>query len=233
MLSKIFKVFEFIYTYTLYIHHVHCIYSSCGKRWLFVAGWSWNKVEMLGTPRQSQRGLVPLWGPSSDVLPTQTTSASSFVFLFFLLCPFPSTSLNFSFFNPVSFLGRTLSVSSLTTSSAPFLPPLYHHFISSSSIIPSPYSLIMQRALSSRARATALSAAASKYRAGAGLGQQLRFAHKVCLLSLLDADSDAIVANQMLRSSSSVSRAVPLSLLVLTLSPRPLPLPSAPRVATS
>lgn len=37
----------------------------------------------------------------------------------------------------------------------------------------------MQRALSSRARATALSSAASRYRAGAGLGQQLRFAHKV------------------------------------------------------
>lgn len=37
----------------------------------------------------------------------------------------------------------------------------------------------MQRAFSSRARASALSAAATKYRAGAGLGQQLRFAHKV------------------------------------------------------
>jgi hypothetical protein len=37
----------------------------------------------------------------------------------------------------------------------------------------------MQRALSSRARASALSSAASKYRAGAGLGQQMRFAHKV------------------------------------------------------
>lgn len=36
----------------------------------------------------------------------------------------------------------------------------------------------MQRALSSRARATALSSAA-RYRAGASLGQQLRFAHKV------------------------------------------------------
>ncbi|KHO02050.1 Heat shock protein 60 precursor (Antigen HIS-62) [Metarhizium album ARSEF 1941] len=36
----------------------------------------------------------------------------------------------------------------------------------------------MQRALSSRARATALSSATSRYRAGAGLGQQLRFAHK-------------------------------------------------------
>lgn len=35
----------------------------------------------------------------------------------------------------------------------------------------------MQRALSSRARATALSSA-NRYRAGAGLGQQLRFAHK-------------------------------------------------------
>lgn len=43
----------------------------------------------------------------------------------------------------------------------------------------------MQRALNSRARATALSAAATKYRAGAGLGQQLRFAHKVCFLRLL------------------------------------------------
>lgn len=37
----------------------------------------------------------------------------------------------------------------------------------------------MQRAMSSRVRASALSSAASKYRAGAGLGQQLRFAHKV------------------------------------------------------
>ncbi|OAQ72900.1 heat shock protein 60, mitochondrial precursor [Pochonia chlamydosporia 170] len=36
----------------------------------------------------------------------------------------------------------------------------------------------MQRALSSRARATALSSVASRYRAGAGLSQQLRFAHK-------------------------------------------------------
>lgn len=36
----------------------------------------------------------------------------------------------------------------------------------------------MQRALSSRARASVLSAAPSKFRAGAGLGQQLRFAHK-------------------------------------------------------
>ncbi|PHH71713.1 hypothetical protein CDD80_5051 [Ophiocordyceps camponoti-rufipedis] len=36
----------------------------------------------------------------------------------------------------------------------------------------------MQRALGSRARATALSSAASRYRSGAGLGQQLRFAHK-------------------------------------------------------
>lgn len=38
----------------------------------------------------------------------------------------------------------------------------------------------MQRALSSRTRASALSAAAAaKYRPGAGLSQQLRFAHKV------------------------------------------------------
>jgi chaperonin GroEL len=37
----------------------------------------------------------------------------------------------------------------------------------------------MQRALSSRARASVLSSAATKYRAGAGLSQQLRFAHKV------------------------------------------------------
>lgn len=42
----------------------------------------------------------------------------------------------------------------------------------------------MQRALSSRARATALSSA-YKYRAGAGLSQQVRFAHKVRLASSL------------------------------------------------
>lgn len=35
----------------------------------------------------------------------------------------------------------------------------------------------MQRAIASRARATAL--AAPKYRLGSGLGQQVRFAHKV------------------------------------------------------
>lgn len=38
----------------------------------------------------------------------------------------------------------------------------------------------MQRALTSRARASLSSAAASKFRPGAGLSQQLRFAHKVC-----------------------------------------------------
>ncbi len=45
--------------------------------------------------------------------------------------------------------------------------------------------IVMQRALTSRARASVLSNAAStKYRAGAGLSQQVRFAHKVNILFL-------------------------------------------------
>lgn len=60
----------------------------------------------------------------------------------------------------------------------------------------------MQRALSSRARASVLSNAASaKYRAGAGLSQQLRFAHKVSnpltsfiTFSILVAGSNALVS---------------------------------------
>lgn len=58
---------------------------------------------------------------------------------------------------------------------------LHHSFFCTFLLIPPPHTTaIMQRAFSSRARATALSSAATKYRAGAGLGQQLRFAHKVC-----------------------------------------------------
>ena len=54
-------------------------------------------------------------------------------------------------------------------------------FVTTRIVIPS---VTMHRALTSRARASALSpSTAAKFRAGAGLSQQLRFAHKVRGLS--------------------------------------------------
>lgn len=92
----------------------------------------------------------------------------------------------------------------------------------------------MQRALSSRARATALSSVASRYRAGAGLSQQLRFAHKVRKMPLESSSYRVFnVSNKRCRSSSLASKAAPLSWLVLIPWPKPSLLPSVPRVEMS
>lgn len=142
------------------------------------AGRSWKEVEVLLDLALVLIWTSGPWGPSCDVLPGAGPIRPV---LFFLLCPFQNNDCLFLSHIPFEAF-CVISFSARHRIHLVFVPAGFSSLFCATAFLIIPFiSLIMQRAFSSRARATALSAAATKYRAGAGLSQQLRFAHKVCL----------------------------------------------------